>query len=641
MSRYPHTVSDVLPPDQTAVRARCFHPRGDFVEFTMEETEQSIPERFEKQVLRHPQRLAVKTPTQELTYDRLNKDANRIASAILEQRAKGAEPIGLLFEEGTQVISAILGVLKSGKFYVPLDPSYPRARTGYMLDDSRAPLILTNKQNLHMAQELAKDRLQVIDIEELDSGLPAEHIGVLKSPDHLAGILYTSGSTGQPKGVVQTHRNVLLNLMNYANSFHICAEDRLTLLHSSSFSAGMQDIFLSLLNGASVHPFDVKQEGMENLANWLIQEQVTIYHSPPTLFRELVGALTGDEQFPMVRLVHLGSESVSRRDFELYKKHFSDGSIFVNRLGSSEALTYRMYFADHRTQLTGHNVPVGYGIGSKEVLLLDDNGEEVGFDQVGEIAVKSRYLSPGYWRRPDQTHARFLRDSGGEGEGVYLTGDLGVMQADGCLVHLGRKDLQVKIRGYRIEVAEIEAALMEHGEIREAVVVSRPDARGEERLVAYVVPEQDGAPDVTALRRFLLTKLPDYMVPSALVTLDALPLTPTGKVDRQALPEPDGKRPQFDTPYVAPRSPVEQALAGIWADLLGLDRVGALDDFFDLGGDSLLGARLFARIEKEMGARLPLSTLFNSPSVAQLASVLSGNGPLPGPDQRGRIREAG
>ncbi|MBA2448197.1 MAG: non-ribosomal peptide synthetase [Chloroflexi bacterium] len=606
------------------------HPTNPFVEFRKEEVEQSIPARFEQQVATYADRLAVKSRRHELTYGALNRAANRAARAILDRRGGGERPIALLLEHDAPMIVAMLGVLKAGHFYVPLDYSAPRARLAYILEDSQASLLVTNNQNLSAAEELAHDRLPLLNLDELEPDLSAENLGLSLSPDTLTWILYTSGSTGQPTGVVQNHRNVLHFMMNHTNGLHICSEDRLALLHSCSVNAANHDIFTALLNGASLHPLDIKEEGVADLANWLIGQEITYCHVVPTLFRHLVDTLTGAERFPKLRLIRLGAEPARARDVELYKQHFSRGCILVNRLGHSETGTLLWYFIDRETRIDGPTVPVGYGVEDNEILLLDEAGVEVGLNGIGEIAVRSRYLSPGYWRRPDLTRAAFQPDPEGGDERLYWTGDLGRMLPDGCLVHVGRKDSQVRIRGHRIELDEIEIALLDLDAINEAVVVAAEDRSGDQRLVAYIVPRGRPAPTVTTLRSALAERLPDYMIPSAFVTLDALPLAPNGKVNRRALPPPGSVRPALGTPFVAPRTPVEEMLAGIWAGVLGLDEIGVHDEFLALGGDSLLATQVAARLGDAFRMELPLPILLAAPTVADQAEALVREEPVPG-----------
>ena len=605
-----------------SIHARCVHPTGTFIKFEKTEIEQSIAARFEQQVARYPDRLAVKTGNYQLTYDALNRVSNRLARAILEQRGEGQEPIALLLSHGASVIVGLLGVLKAGKIHVPMDPSFPRTRIAYILEDSQAGLIVTDNENLLLANKLVQDKIQLINTDELDPFLSIQNPGLSTSPDDLVYILYTSGSTGQPKGVVENHRTLLHEIMNLTNEFHISADDRLTLLGSPSFSGSLRSIYGSLLNGAGLCSLNIREEGIGDLATWLIQEEITIYRSVATVFRHFASNLTDREKFPKLRLITVGGEPVYSGDVELYKTHFSQDCIFLNGLRITEAGSVRHYFVDKETQITGSIVPVGYALEETEVLLLDDDDRPVDLNQIGEIAVKSRYISLGYWRRPDLTKAKFLPDPEDGEERIYHTGDLGIMYPDGCLVHLGRKDFQVKIRGYRVEVTEIEAALLSLDDIKEAVVVARADSRGDQRLIAYLVPVEDSGPAVSMIRQSLVKALPDYMIPSDFVTMDALPLTPSSKIDRAALPDPSTSRPELDIPFVAPRTPEEDKLAKIWTGILELDEVGIHDNFFDLGGNSLMATQIMSQVTKKFNKNLPLAALLYAPTIEQLAVIL-------------------
>jgi amino acid adenylation domain-containing protein len=606
---------------QQSIRAKCFHPTGKFIEFKKEEIEQSIPDRFEEQVAKYPDRLAVKSSSYALTYDELNKAANQVARAILAQRGEGQEPIALVFGKGTPLIITILGALKAGKIYLPLNPTYPRLRNLLILKDSQAGLIVTDNENLPVAREQAGNGVQLLNIDAIDSSLSTENLGLSISPDALAYILNTSGSTGRPKGVVQKHRNLLHVVMRTTNALHICADDRLTFLGSRG-----GDVFHALLNGAAVYPVNDKAGGLADLANWLIQEEVTVYHSVATVFRHFVSTLTATERFPKLRLIRLHGESAHRRDVELYKKHFAPDCIFVTQIGSIETGHFRLYFVDKKTQITGSIVPLGYAVEGMKVLLLNEDDKRLGFNQAGEITVKSRYLSAGYWRRSDLTKATFLADPEGTEERIYRTGDLGSMQPDGCLVYHGRKDFRVKIRGNTVEVADIEMALLDLAAVKEAVVVAREDVPGNKRLVAYIVPAIKPAPTIGAIRRGLAEKLPDYMIPSAVVIMDTLPLTGIGKVDRRALSAPDRARPDLENTFVAPRTPAEEVLARVWAKVLGLERVGIHDNFLELGGHSLLATQIISRVFNTFHVEVPVRALFEAPTVADMAEVITQNG---------------
>jgi amino acid adenylation domain-containing protein len=603
-----------------AVRADRVCPPSPAVEFKTEEVEESVPVRFEQQVAKYPNQLAIKTGNCALTYDALNRAANRVAHAVLPKSAESEEPIVLLLDHDAQMIVAILAILKTGNICVVLDASYPEARASYILEDSQAKLIVTNNKNLSLARKFAQPGHQLINLDEIDPNLSTENLGLSISPSALAFILYTSGSTGQPKGVIHNHRNVIHNAMRYANGCRIGAEDRVTLLASLGTGQATPTAFSALLSGATIYPYNIREEGVAGLSNWLKTEEITVYISAPTLFRQFVGTVSGDEKFPKLRMIRLGAEQVQKRDVDLYQKHFSAHCTLAIFLSATEAGNLCQYFVNKDTEIPGATVPVGYPVDGVEILLLDDAGKKVGCNETGEIAVKSRYLSPGYWRKPELTKAAFLPDPKGGDERIYRTGDLGRMLPDSCLEHLGRKDSQVKVRGFRIELEEIEALLRKHPAIQEAIIEVREEESKDNRLIAYIVPAQGEAPTVSELCNYLKEKLPDYMVPSAFAFLDSLPLTPAGKVDRRALPEPGNARPELNAAYVPPRTPLEEEVAKIWAEVLSLDRVGIHDNFFELGGHSLLGVNLIAQIQRDLHVNLPVRALFEFPTIAQLAA---------------------
>ncbi len=311
-----------LPERQKAIRVGCFHPSGTFIEFPREEIEQSIPRRFEKIARLYPDRVAVKTNKRALTYDDLNNAANLVAAAVLERADEGDEPVALLLENDAPMIAARLGVLKSGKPYVPLDTFYPRASLEYILRDCGARLVVTDSRKFSLGGEWATFGVRWIDAAELDSNRGAPNPEMDIAPDRIANILYTSGSTGEPKGVMQNHRNVLHEIMNYTNGAHISAEDRLALVSSPSFSGTIRTFYGALLNGAVLCPLDIREDGLERLAGWMIEQGITLYRSVPAIFRQFAGALTGRESFPDLRLIYLAGDSISRADVELYKNFF-------------------------------------------------------------------------------------------------------------------------------------------------------------------------------------------------------------------------------------------------------------------------------------------------------------------------------
>jgi amino acid adenylation domain-containing protein len=612
-----------LPPEQQRIHDKCYHPTGIFLPFPQDAIARSIPARFETMVRLYPDRLAVLDQHEALTYTELNQRANRVARAVLACRGATEEPVALLLGHDASMITALLGVLKAGKMYVVLDPSFPEARTTYMLDDAQARLLLTHDAHLALATRVAREDCQVLNLDHLGDGLATENIGVAVAPDAYAFILYTSGSTGKPKGVLHTHRTLLVEIRNYTNDLHICPDDRLTLWHSCSFANSIRNMYGALLNGAAIFPYSLPQEGFQPLAQWLLQQRITIIHTLPTSFRRLVDTLSEQTTMPDLRLVRLGGEPITREDVKRFKHYFPDDCILMHAMGPTETFTIGRHFIMKDTPMTDSKVPVGYAVQDKAILLFDEAGQEVGVNGVGEIAIASRYLSPGYWRRPDDTATAFVADPRGGSNRVYRTGDLGMMRSDGCLLHMGRKDFQVKIRGFRIDPTEIEVTLLELKHIKHAVVQAQRDGSDEPQLVAYLVPSSTPPPTVSELRRALAHRLPADMIPSAFVMLESIPQTPTGKTDRQALPQRDRARPVLDAPFIPPRTPVETQLARLWAEVLSLDSVGVHDPFLELGGHSLLATQILTRIIETFRVDLPLRIILETPTIAEMAVVIT------------------
>lgn len=589
-----------------------------FEPFDRREIEQSIPSRFEQLARREPNRLAVKTRTETLTYGALNDFAGRTASAILQAAGSRPQPIALLLGQSACMVAAILGVLKAGHFYVPLDASYPEVALLGMLADCGAQHIVTDTSNLSLARQLFPGT-PPIDIDHLSS--QSEEVPPHITADDLAYIYYTSGSTGKPKGVADTHRNVLHNVMRYTNGLYIHADDKLTLLQSPTFSGAVSSLFGALLNGAAIFPYDVANTGIREIGPWLLREHITMYHSVPTIFRHFLRAVNEWQTFDELRVVRLEGDRASPTDIDLFRKHFTGDAVVSHGLGATECGLVSRFIIDRHTEIDGPVVPIGFPVEDVTICILDEKGCQVANGESGEIAVESRYLSPGYWNRTDLTEKVF--GAGREpGTRLYRTGDVGRLRPDGCLEHLGRRDFQPKLRGQRVDAEGVEAAILETGLAAEAVVEIRNGPLGEGRLVAYVVPSGNGAISAAALRQRLASRLPANLIPARIVVIDALPLTSNLKVDRKALPSPDSARPQLDVPFIAPGQGIEATMASIWSHVLGLDQIGVRDDFFDLGGDSLGATLVIEGISRELGVELPPQMLFEAPTIEGLARAV-------------------
>src|SRR5262245_26149461 len=606
---------------QVSTFCRTIPPAEGFIRFTKDDTRQSIPSRFEKITAKYGNRTAIKIADRHWTYNELYQFSNRIAATLIRQLGTDQQRVALFFGHGAPMIAAMLGVLKAGKTYVPVDPLYPPERISYILDDCQAVALLTDNANRARASLVGKSSLSVICIdEETKAGDSDQNTSISIGPDAIAYILYTSGSTGRPKGVMQSHRNVLTFIKSYTNAFAVSPADRLSLIPPYGFDAAVIDIYGGLLNGACLCPFDVRQEAISKLSGWLSAHRISIYHSTPTVYRHFVGILKQSDQLADMRLVILGGEAVQKNDFEVFRAHFPADCLFANLSGQTESSLNMINTLDTRAVLTRQSVSMGHPVEDTEVLLLDDAGQPT--ELYGEIAIRSEQLALGYWNQAETTRAVFFADPDGGNRRLYRCGDMARMMPDRTLEFAQRKDSQVKLHGFRIELGEVEAVLSQHSCVKESAAAIREISPGEKCLVGYWVPKEQAECDNSELREFAKQKLPNYMVPSFFVRLDALPLTTSGKVDRRALPSPTQEHRE-KTLFVAPRNELEQQLAEIWECVLKVEHIGIEDDFFALGGHSLIAVRLFDAIENATGHRFPLSTLFEAPTISQMAQFLS------------------
>ena len=596
-------------------------PSDGFVPFVREQMDCSIATLFERQVSRSPQAYALNDGELRLTYAEINRAANRVARALVAQRMDPSQPVVLLFKHKAAMITAMLGVLKAGGWYTPLDPEHPAARNAGILREVGAGLILTDAESLATAQTYGLSDEQIINLDELAGSLNEDNLCLTVEPGAPACVLYTSGSTGKPKGVVLDHRAVLHRIMLYTNDYAIGSSDRMSLLQSYVFSASVREIFAALLNGAGLYLYSLKRDGVHHLAEWLENEDITTLYMVPAVFRLFLETLK-NEKFDQLRLIRLGGEAVLASDVSGFKRHFSPGCVLVNGLASTETGTSCQYFIDHQTWINGSRVPVGTSVQDKIVNLLDEDDHPVDNGLIGEIVVASDYLGPGYFPETGEgTGARLIAHA--NPQQVIHTGDLGICMPEGHIVVVGRKDWQVKLRGQRMNLLEIEQALLSLENVAEAAVLLQIGEDGADFLAAYIQPKILPAPKENNLRRELRTLLPGIMIPNVFKFLDSLPHTMSGKVDRLALSEVQsgsfGNQPLSQEPL---ETPTEMALAEIWCDLLGTDHVGADDAFFDLGGDSLQASALMANIEARFQHKIPLSDLFQHSTLRSLAAAI-------------------
>jgi amino acid adenylation domain-containing protein len=580
----------------------------------------SLVARFEQVAAGFGARPALVHPGGTVSYDELSRAANRVAHQLLSLQQKEGAPVALLPDDPAVYLPALLGALKAGKFYLPLDPSFPPERTAYILQDSRSGLLLTDAGHLERARQLAGADIRVFCLDDMAADLPETNPGLAFLPSAPSVLLYTSGSTGRPKGVLHSHRSLVHNALRQNDLMRITSTDRVSMLYSPSVMGLVRDLFNALLNGASLHPFNLPQQGLRGLIPWVAERRLTVLHTISSVFRRLGDVLEDPAPLETVRLLILGGEEVLRMDVDLYKRFFPAHSRFFTGLGSSEAGTVRASLLDKESVIETSVIPVGYPVRDVEITLLGEDGRPAPPGEVGEIAVRSKYLAIGYWNQPERNASSFLPDPEGGEARTFLTGDLGRLLPSGALAHSGRKDFQVKIRGFRIELLEVEAAILETSLVADVAVMVYDRGSGDKRLVAFVEPRPGGRVRAGELRAALGSRLPDHMIPSLFIELASIPKTANGKVDRNALPEPD-----FTEPASAgdlPRDDSEGALLELWKETLSLPAAGIHDNFFDLGGDSLLAGTLLARVEKEFGRLYPLSLLAEYGTVEKMARVL-------------------
>ncbi|MET9183028.1 amino acid adenylation domain-containing protein, partial [Kitasatospora aureofaciens] len=590
----------------------------------------TIPALFAAQAARTPEAVAVVHRDERVSYAELDARANRLAR-LLAARGVGPERrVALALPRSVELVVAVLAVLKAGGAYVPIDPDYPADRIAYTLRDSAPELLLTTTTAAARLPDPAVPLLLLdtpetaAELDRTGAGAPAPALG----PDHPAYVIYTSGSTGRPKGVVIPHANVARLFAATDHWFSPGPEDVWTLFHSYAFDFSVWELWGALLHGGSlvVVPFETSRSPRDFL-ELLVRERVTFLNQTPSAFYQLMQA---DQEEPelgallALRRVVFGGEALDlARLAPWYERHAEDAPVLVNMYGITETTVHVSYRPlDAGTAAGQSRSLIGAGIPDLRLYLLDSRLRPVPAGVPGELYVAGAGLARGYLGRPGLTAERFVADPyGAPGTRMYRTGDLARWTAGGELDYLGRIDAQVKIRGFRIELGEIGSVLSRRPEVASAAVVVREDAPGEKRLVGYLVPAA-GPVDPDALRTHLAAELPDYMLPAALVPLERLPLTPNGKLDERALPAPGPGRAGGGR---GPRTPLEEVLCGLFADVLDLDRVGIDDNFFELGGHSLLAGRLVAGMRELTGTDdLGVRALFQAPTVAGLAELLAG-----------------
>ncbi|MFL6332078.1 MAG: amino acid adenylation domain-containing protein [Pyrinomonadaceae bacterium] len=588
--------------------------------------ERLIHQLIEEQVTRTPDALAIVWGAERLSYGEVNARANRLARYLMSLGVGAEDAVGVCMGRSAELPIALLGVLKAGAAYVPLDPAYPKQRLSFITQEARLRAVLTETALREVVSGLEAEVVCVDERREAVAAMSAENLAPQSLPSNLAYVIYTSGSTGRPKGVAIEHRNAVVMLQWGVEYYGAGQLGGVLASTSINFDMSVFELFAPLTCGGRV----IGAENALDLARLAEAREVTLVNTVPSAMKELV---RGGGVPETVRIVNLGGEALPRT---LVNGVYALGHVeaVYNLYGPTEDTTYTTCALVPRGEDAA--VTVGRQISNTQIYILDATLQPVPVGVAGEMYIGGDGLSRGYLNRPELTAEKFLPNpfSREPGARLYCIGDLGRWREDGEIEYLGRIDHQVKIRGYRVELGEIEAALARHEGVREGVVVSREDAAGDPRLVAYVVARPGASLSTEQLRSHLKERLPDYMIPSFFMLLDALPLNPNGKLERAALPAPTEARPAIDTDYEAPRNLVEEELASIWANVLKVERVGMNDDFFELGGHSLLATQIMSHVREAFGVDLPLRSLFESPTVAGLAlTIVQGRGELADADK--------
>ncbi|MEO0723111.1 MAG: amino acid adenylation domain-containing protein [Bacteroidota bacterium] len=591
-------------------------PNWPFTPFAATEIEQSIPARFRKAMAIDPDQIAIRQGAQEVTYQELGQHTDAVAHTLMSQSRSDGARIGLLLEHGIDAVVGMLAALKAEQVYVPLDPAFPLTRLKFILKDSNCQALLVSEKYDQVARQIVED-LGISLIPISHELAEVEPLDPSTLPHGEAYVLYTSGSTGQPKGVVQSHRNVLHFIRVYTNNLHLSTADHLSLLPKYTFDASVMDVFGALLNGATLDVYDVEAQGLYSLDSWIQERGITVLHCVPTVYRAFLGKdkISGLDR---VRLVVLGGEAVNKFDFELFKEHFGSHALFINGYGPTESTITTQNFLSFADEIYARNIPIGVPVADTEVEIVDEHGDPLGVYGVGEIVHQSEFLALRYLNRPEETAKAFRPDTERSKVRRYFSGDLGRLLPDGTLEFVGRRDKQTKIRGRRIELSEIEYQIRHLFRLEQVVVAVKPIG-GTEYIVAYLTKAV--GLEEQQLKYELKFCLPEYMIPQVFIFLDEFPYTPSGKVSRRSLPEPTVDH-LAKADYKAPTNPIEAAIVKIWEKVLGASQIGVKDDFFALGGNSLKVLKVQNAYHQVFGVEIKIRDLFSQNTPKEQALLI-------------------
>lgn len=532
--------------------------------------------------------------------------------------------VGIFIQDPREIIPCMVGVVKGGNYFAVFDVEFPETTIMDMIHDAKIKVILTTNQFISKIQPAIGGTIPIINIDQLDKNVLLKKIPVEYSPEDVVQILFTSGSTGKPKGAIEDYRYLMRAVHVKLNTYEFNEDDKILQLSTFTFSGHHTFVFTSLLVGLTICYHPVKVEGFSSLPGWMKDKGVTIFTATPTTFRSMVSVIKPEETFPLVHTFYLGGDRRLRNDILAMKTHFPNVKWVRINYSGTEMQTVASSLVSIKTVLAHDVLPSGRPCDDLRVFIWDSNGKALPHGQEGEIVVYGDGLARGYINNPELTKKKFIQDAKNPNWQYLKTGDLGKILPDGQLMHLGRIDNMVKVKGVRIELESIENRIASYPGVIQVFSKVFEDEKGSKKLATYYTVEEGIHIPVADLRRHLSEVLPAQQLPSYFICLEKLPLTPTGKVDYYKLPIPSLTRPFLEYPYVPPSNKTESELVSIWEEQIGITGIGVMDDFFDLGGDSLLGAMIFVEIERVFGISLPVSTLLNAPSIKKLATIIDG-----------------
>ncbi len=560
-----------------------------------------------------------------LTFSQVSSVSDHIANHLRLAIGEKNVGVGIFLRDPRQVIPCMVGVLKSSNYFSVIDHEFPQSSISSMVKDANIRVLIVSNESEVVIKKLVDPTVKLVNINSIDLLSPVEPIDPLYLPGDWVQVMFTSGSTGLPKGAVEDYRYLTRSSYVKLLSYDLIHEDKVLQLSSLSYSGPHTWVFAALVFGFTICYHPVKTEGFSGLVDWMREQKVTIFTGNPTTYRSFASLLSANDVFPSVTTVYLGGDKRLPNDILSIKEHFPKVKDIRLSYTGTEMQAVCSTMATFEEAMSIEVLPSGHPFDDIEVIIADENGNPLPLGQEGEIVIHGDSLARGYINRPELTSSKFIPDPQKEHWQYFKTGDLGKILPDGQLLHLGRLDHMVKIRGVRIELESLENHLLSFPGITNVATKVITDEKGDKKLAAYYLAEKATSIPTSELRKHLIDRFPIQQIPNYLIGLDKFPLTVSGKIAYEKLPLPVTRRPDLANPYVAPTTDTQQALADIWQEHLGLSQIGVTDDFFDLGGDSLLGAIIFAAIEEKLSVNLPVSTLLKAPTIEQLARVIDEN----------------